>query len=372
MKLESDIRNRMEAIGVDPTKLPIRQLNYLPFKPLNEEISEACRLSMFRRGYSPRLASVKLTDECNLACLHCNANKMCGRQLSTEEIFKILDNLKRARIQNLDLTGGEPTLRKDLFQIIKYASKLGLWTTLNTNGGIVKDEREEENYWRDAAEVGLRGVNLSFDGMFPKNDPRVIDRADYIRGTLHIYAGIRTVVTQDNLGVVEKIGEMCMLNSIFFQAVPAVDLNGRSSGSPDNFHSLDEAGWKEYVRINRRLAKVRGPFAEFLHMSDAFLKEVASAPNPNNAWHCKNPSAHWISVDAQGNARVCNDVALPKAYSLTGKENPLLTKEFHEAVTVTSEKCGGCSWFCHWEGNRKQSARIKDGWRYFVTTAAVT
>lgn len=359
-------------IGADPTKERIREQNYLPYRLLGEEFSDIFNLVSFRHGYSPRVASVKVIEQCNLNCPHCNANKICGRRLSIKEICNVLDNLKQVNIQTVDFTGGEPTLRKDLVQIIAYASKLGLRPTLNTNGGIERGEKKEHDYWKRLALAGLQGVHFSYDGMPPKNDPRVIARAHYLLETLHIYGGVRTVVTQDNLNKIYNIGELCLLNSIFFQPVPAVALDGESSASPDGFHPLDEAGWKEFVNINHRLAKIRGPFARFLRMPDAFLKEIASAPNPNTAWHCKNPSAHWISVDALGNARVCNDVALSKTYSLTGKENPLLTKEFHEMVTAGSENCGGCAWLCHWEGNRKQIARARDEWRLYITAASLT
>lgn len=362
----------VENIGADLTKRRIREQNYLPYRPLGREISEIPQLVSFRLGYSPRIASVKVTDKCNLNCLHCDANKVCGQDMTTDEIFSVFSNLKTAGIQTVDLTGGEPTLRKDLPQIIAYSSKLGLKTTLNTNGGIERGESEEENYWQDLAQNGLLAVHFAYDGMSPKDDPRVISMAHYLVETLHIYGGVRTVVSQDNLDVVYNIGKLCILNSIFFQAVPAVAKGGESSAAPSDFHPLDGAGWKEFVEINHRLSKVRGPFARFLRMPTAFLKEVASAPNPDLAWHCKKPSAHWISVDARGNARVCNDVALPRIYSLTGDENPLLTKEFHKAVTKASEECGGCSWFCHWEGNRNQSARVIDEWPHYVTALGYT
>lgn len=145
-----------------------------------------------------------------------------------------------------------------------------------------------------------------------------------------------------------------------------------SSVSSGDFHPLDEADWKEFVEINRRLAKIRGLFAKFLRMPESYLREVASAPDSTRAWHCENPSAHWISVDAQGNARVCNDVALPKAYSLTGKENPLITKEFHKAITKASEQCAGCAWLCHFISGMKQIRRTREEWRTYATAVSLT
>lgn len=271
----------------------------------------------------------------------------------------------------MDYTGGEPFLREDLPELVSISSGLGLRTTVNTNGGIKKTGLAEEDYFKQLAQRGLFGVHLSYDGIYPKNDPRVIGLARYCLTTLHIYAGVRTVVTKDNLAVVENIGELCMANSVFFQAVPAVAKDGVSSASSDNFHPLDADGWREYVAINRRLSKVRGPFAKFLRMSEEYLKKVASALNPETAWHCKNLSAHQISVDNRGDARVCNDVSLPKVYSLKGEENPLLDKEFHKDVERASRECPGCAWYCHWFANRKRIAQISE-WRLLATVASLT
>lgn len=284
----------------------------MPYRPLGQEISDTLDLASLRWGNSPRVCSFKLLDECNFDCAHCDANKVSGKRLSLGGVVNVLHNLKQLGIQTVDFTGGEPTLRKDLVSIVAYAAKLGLRPTLNTNGGI---EREEEHkYWKNMAEAGLRAVHFAYDGMPPKNDQRVIALAHYALETLHIYGGVRTVVTMDNLDKVYNIGELCLMNSIFFQPVS----------------------------------------------------------DPTTAWHCESPSAHWISVDARGNARVCNDVTLPKTYSLTGKENPLLTEEFHNAVTEASEKCAGCSWLCHWIGGRKQILRTKDEWRLYLTAASLT
>lgn len=372
MASELEMGVTLADIGADSTKEPIPQQYYLPFQPLDKELQQAISWIGFRRGNSPRVASFKITSLCNLGCFHCDAHKPSGKSLSTEGTYRVLECLGEAGIQNVDLTGGEPTRRKDLLKIIAYSSKLGLHTTLNSNGGIEQDESEELKYWRDLANAGLAGATFSYDGMPPKNNPRVIELAQYTLMTLHRYAGIRTVVTMDNLDKVYNIGKMCMLNSIFFQPVPAVALGGESSASADNFHPLDEAGWKEFVDINHRLRKVRGPFARYLRMPEAFLKEVASAPNPETAFHCKNPSAHWISVDEKGNARVCNDVPLSRTYSLTGKTNPLLTKQFHQDVNEASKECPGCDWLCHWEGNRANIRRVVSEARDFITAASMT
>ncbi|MFH1535873.1 MAG: radical SAM protein [Patescibacteria group bacterium] len=342
------------------------------FRPLKEELGIGLSLVIPRFGHSPRIASLKVNDVCNLDCPHCNANKVQTRQMEIKEVFDVLGHFQKAGIQMVYITGGEPTLRPDLPDIIAYSHRLGMLTTVNTNGGIKRDTIDEEyKYWHNLAEKGLFGVTFSYDGTGQKADPRVIHLAAFSVNTLHIYGGISMVVTKENLEDVSAVGTEVMLNNVFLQIVPAVALDGESSASPDNFNQLDYPDRLRFVQKIKDLKKVRGPFANFLHVSDGFLKEVVSARDPNS-WHCKNPSSHWVFIDAQGNARVCNERLLSQNYSLTGKENPLLTKEFHQSVQEESQKCRGCSWLCNWEGNRNQLVRGFAWLRLFVTIGSLT
>lgn len=365
MEIESDIRVTEEDVYPEQFARP--------YNGLGAEVRQGIQFLRPRFGNAPRIASVKLNDACNLSCDHCYANRIKGRPMTAEQVLQVVDNLAAVNNQYLNFTGGEPTLRKELPQFIERSRRLGMVTTLNTNGGVRKERLTEEYaYWYGLAEKGLSGAYFSYDKTGQKSDPRVIHLAAFLVNTLHIFGGINTVVTQDNLDKVFEIGRECMQNNIFFLAVPAVALGGESSALPEDFRLLDGQGRREFINITHRLSRIRGPFARFLRMQDAYLSEVVATVDPNSAWHCKNPSAHWIFVDAQGRARVCNERVLPGGWSLTGKENPLLNKKFHEVVKNESEKCGGCSWYCNWEANRKQSVRALSEIRLFMTMGSLT
>lgn len=79
-----------------------------------------------------------LTNSCNMRCPHCymNAGKAYENELSTEEIFQILDAYKQNGGVDVKLTGGEISLRKDLFDIVKYGADIGLHMELLTNGTL--------------------------------------------------------------------------------------------------------------------------------------------------------------------------------------------------------------------------------------------
>ena len=81
-----------------------------------------------------------LVRRCNLTCLHCyaiSADIDFPGELGTVEIFRVLDDLKAAGVPALILSGGEPLLRKNLFDIAARAKALGFYTALSTNGTLI-------------------------------------------------------------------------------------------------------------------------------------------------------------------------------------------------------------------------------------------
>ncbi len=90
----------------------------------------------------PKIVEFEVTTACNLRCIHCycEAGKKGPVELSLEEIFNVMDDLKRMNVWAFDLVGGEPFVRKDIFEIFKYGKKIGLRMMVNTNGTLVTED----------------------------------------------------------------------------------------------------------------------------------------------------------------------------------------------------------------------------------------
>lgn len=84
------------------------------------------------------------TMSCNLSCVHCyvpsSPNIKIKNELSTEEIFKIIDFAHKKNVREIRLTGGEPLIRKDIIDIINYATSKGLFVSIETNGLLISEE----------------------------------------------------------------------------------------------------------------------------------------------------------------------------------------------------------------------------------------
>lgn len=88
---------------------------------------------------APMIAFIELTRACNLRCLHCyNSSGEClEKELSTDEILALLDQLNEMKVFVVLFTGGEPLLRTDFPIILEYANSLDLQLGLITNGTLI-------------------------------------------------------------------------------------------------------------------------------------------------------------------------------------------------------------------------------------------
>jgi heme b synthase len=109
-----------------------------------------------------RMIAWEVTRSCNLNCAHCRAAASCGPysgELSTDKCFKLIDEIAAVSSPVIILTGGEPLLRPDIFQIAAYGTDKGLRMVLATNGTLVTP-----SVARKMIESGIKRVSISIDG----------------------------------------------------------------------------------------------------------------------------------------------------------------------------------------------------------------
>ncbi|WP_417815976.1 heme d1 biosynthesis radical SAM protein NirJ [Thalassospira alkalitolerans] len=109
-----------------------------------------------------------LIRRCNLTCRHCYAsavNKDFPGELSTKQVFKTMENLRDFNVPVLILSGGEPLMRPDIFDISAYAKELGFYVALSSNGTLIDDTNIDQiaNADYDYVGVSLDGLNATHD-----------------------------------------------------------------------------------------------------------------------------------------------------------------------------------------------------------------
>ncbi len=109
-----------------------------------------------------------LIRRCNLTCKHCyaqSADHEYAGELSTQEVFSTLEHLKAAGVPALILSGGEPLLRPDFFEIAQRAKALGFHVSLSSNGTLIDEAMADR-----IAAFGFDYVGISLDGLKATHD----------------------------------------------------------------------------------------------------------------------------------------------------------------------------------------------------------
>jgi len=145
-----------------------------------------------------------LIRRCNLTCKHCysiSADTDFPNELSTAQIFEVMDDLKQFKVPVLILSGGEPLLHPDIFDIARRSKDMGFYTALSTNGTLI-----DENNIEQIAAMGFDYLGISIDGIAETHDKFRRKEGAFaasIKGLrlCHdqgIKVGLRFTMTQDN------------------------------------------------------------------------------------------------------------------------------------------------------------------------------
>lgn len=187
-----------------------------------------------------------LVRRCNLTCKHCysiSADKNFPGELNTQQVFDVMDDLKQFHVPVLILSGGEPLMRDDIFDISKRARDLGFYVGLSTNGTLI----DESNIEKIAA-AGYDYVGISIDGIRKTHD-RFRRREGAFDESMHgirlckehgIKVGLRFTLTQDNAHELPDVLKLMDEHSVDKFYLSHLNYSGRGNKNrkDDVFHSI--------------------------------------------------------------------------------------------------------------------------------------
>jgi len=151
--------------------------------------------------FIPKWIAWETTQKCNLKCVHCRCSSdMLSSEgdFSTEEGKKLLKEISDFSKPVVVLSGGEPLLRPDIFELAEYGTSLGLRICMATNGALVNDEVCEKMKKAD-----IKMVSLSLDGSTAAVH-------DDFRGCKGAFQGVVNAA-----GFFRKHGQKFLINSSF-------------------------------------------------------------------------------------------------------------------------------------------------------------
>lgn len=172
----------------------------------------------------------EITNKCNYKCKYCIFNSgICNDvELTYEDIKKVIDALKVKNFKYLKITGGEPFIRKDIIDILKYASDKDMVVDISTNASLIN--KSMIKYLKD---INLDMIHVSLDGSNKEMHEIVRGINTYektIKGIKLLketnkYIRIGTVIFKDNEDYLEDIVKLCIslnVNEVIFSVMQPV------------------------------------------------------------------------------------------------------------------------------------------------------
>jgi [mycofactocin precursor peptide]-tyrosine decarboxylase / 3-amino-5-[(4-hydroxyphenyl)methyl]-4,4-dimethylpyrrolidin-2-one synthase len=176
-KLDPEVELRPERFGALAYHFGTRRLSFVrrradATRPLADE---------FEHGLdAPICLTWELTYACNLACVHClsSSGRRDPRELSTEECMAVIDELERMQVFYVNIGGGEPTVRRDFWELVDYAVAHHVGVKFSTNGSRITADRAKR-----LTETDYVDVQVSLDGATPEVNDAVRGPGSYATAT---------------------------------------------------------------------------------------------------------------------------------------------------------------------------------------------
>ena len=235
----------------------------------------------------------EVTSRCNALCDHCGSRCTASKrdELSAKDFKKVLDSVAEnfgTKAIMLNITGGEPLMRKDLFEITRYADSLGFKWGLVTNGMLITDDVINK-----MKETHMSTITISLDGMKKTHEEfrhvqgcfdKIISAIEKLKDSAFIeHIQVTFIATKNNISELPEVYRFLSMLEIDSLRISGIDPIGRAK---DN----------ENLMLNRE---------EYEYLFD-FIKKHRTSPLPV-VWSC----AHYFgntesTLDSTGKIFSCH------------------------------------------------------------------
>lgn len=306
---------------------------------------------------APLRVSLNITKKCNLRCKHCfsNSGSPDSNELTTKELFNLIDQMKDAGTFFLAIGGGELLSRDDLFQVIKYARENFIAVSIVTNGLLINKEIAKKF---DA--LNLNTITVSFDGLEKSHDQlrgkgsfrKTINKIKILRKYCQT-AIFATRVTVNSVNINEykgliRLAERLSLNLIRFTPIL---LLGRAKDNQDLLINQNE-----YIRFLENIQNIKAKIK--LEFPTKKEERKWFAPPEEFGCHC-GKEVCWITQS--GNFYSCIFFGDNSAVGNIRNESflDLWTKAKNMVRLCGNETCNNCPEFKKCRGGCRARALLK-------------
>ena len=324
---------------------------------VNKKHRDMDALAEYRRGLlkKPQLRNLflELTLRCNERCIHCGSS--CGDVQSEELTVPEYERLLREVREDLGtggkmlcITGGEPLLRREFFEITEIAHSLGFSWGMTSNGTLITPEVA-----KDLARVGMKTISVSIDGLPETHDkfrrtPGGFDKA--MRGIENLLdvggwkaLQVTTVVTHENISQLDELFTLFDKLDIDSWRVINIEPIGRAKQHPELLLTPEDYRTMfEFIR-SKRMAGQPVCYGCSHYLGDEYEREVRD-------WYflC-TAGLYTASIMANGDITACLDIERRPEFIQGNIRRDRFSKVwldrfkvFRRDLSDTTELCRGC------------------------------
>lgn len=293
--------------------------------------------------HRPFFLAHAITYGCNSKCRTCTYWQLTPRMkedMTTEEVFELLDEAYDIGMRGYYLFGGEPSIRKDIGKVVDYAKNKGFLTTMNTNGSLLASKA-----------ASLKNLDFAFVSMDYFNEYN-----DYIRGRRGSFddavRGVRrireagntrvtlvTTISTLNLDAMEpmaKLAKKLRVGISYNSVEPSLDF-GLTTGanSPNMNLGLTKMQLHDFYKTLLRLKREGYPLMETEYVLKHFTE--------GRPWKCEFPKM-FVYVSADKKIYNCT---YDYAYDLKkGSFKDYFSSRLYREHVAKAEKCNACVRTC--------------------------
>lgn len=300
----------------------------------------------------PLKAMFELTYRCNFRCIHCyNAPEKNKKELTANQVKDILTQLRETGCWHVGFTGGEPLIRKDIFEILEFAKVSGFRISLLTNGSLI-DEKAADRIARLG--TSLNRVDISVLGAVQKTFEKITQKEGSYNKVLRavellkqrgVDAQLKLTVMRPNQAEAARIKKLAEKLGTMFRYSATVNPKTNGDQSPLKYQ-LDP---EEAYQIKQKLAG-RGEAIDEDHEK---RKEWRPQMAGRKVLFKCGAGQTEVTISPYGELNLCLEIQSPRYNILKGSVRAgweKIKKQVEAFVPSKNYQCGNCAIaaFCQW------------------------
>lgn len=303
------------------------------------------------KSYIPFFVMFNITNKCNLRCVYCFSKfyERKDKELNTQQIFSLINELTELGTQRVAISGGEPLLREDLPRIIKFIKSKGIECGLNSNG-ILIPARINEIKEVDSICISLDGPEKIHDYYRGKGSWQKAIKAIKVIKKHKISLHLSTVITKNNYEYIDYILKLAKRERALVEISPLYNqfYGEKNKNFPESLSN------KEYFRIIKKILDYKYRKYPVFYSKRNYLNILRWPDYTQDRIMDKIPDFKYIkcwagkymcSIESNGNVYPCGYFVGHRALNC---QKDGFKKAFNH---INNHNCHACLWACYSEFN---------------------